>query len=297
MGLVDIFRHLPGGDKRGVLYAGTPSISGDIFENSGRRPVIHALRRAVQPVLERNFSGTGLSLLEIGCGSGFFYREMALDRLKSGILGIDTDAESLRRFQVLAPEAKTKRSNASRLEFRDKSFDGVVGYSMYPFFYGNLTSMQEVAKVLRPGGRFIVFNDSGMSTSTRANTMNGETPSQRRLEEVHSSLLQRAERYDLRIIEGEKMLEAVYKDILDKFRSRLPRENGRVGIPNDVFGAYLDRGEWGYISGAGSVQTIIGHFERQFDANGLLSRTAMGFRRGRDAIEYARLRYFVAEKT
>src|SRR5579872_3113966 len=70
-----------------------------------RSLVVHALRSAFQRVLRTASVKDSHSILEVGCGSGFTYRELLPDKLKGQVVGIDIDRDSLEQFRQRSPEA------------------------------------------------------------------------------------------------------------------------------------------------------------------------------------------------
>ncbi len=90
--------------------------------------------------------------LDLGCGTGL-YGEM-LRGTGRAVIGVDVSRDQLR----LAKGRETVAAgDASRLPFRDGSFDDVAGI----WVHGDLDDLPgvlaEVARVLRPGGRLLLF--------------------------------------------------------------------------------------------------------------------------------------------
>jgi SAM-dependent methyltransferase len=106
------------------------------------------------------------AILELGCGSGDL--TCALADLSERVVGIDMSGESLaiarRRVDgQLAPEKAAKveffKMNAVKPEFSDRSFDYAVSTSMIEHLHPEDvdTHLREVWRVLRPGGRYLVW--------------------------------------------------------------------------------------------------------------------------------------------
>ena len=112
-------------------------------------PAWHNWRQTVLP-----WVGPGRTL-EIGCGTGQLLPELA--QRSEFVAGIDQSQSMLaaaKRNGVPAGAAICK-ADAHALPFRDQSFTSVV--STFPAnFIGAQSTLDEVARVLEPGGSFVV---------------------------------------------------------------------------------------------------------------------------------------------
>jgi SAM-dependent methyltransferase len=109
--------------------------------------------------------GPGDGVLDVACGPGNFTREFA--RLVDGsgiVVGIDASATMLGRAVRDTPAARGSdgnvayvRGDATRLPFRDASFDAVCCYAALHLFPDPFAGLDEMARVLTPGGRIAVF--------------------------------------------------------------------------------------------------------------------------------------------
>ncbi|MEX2426002.1 MAG: class I SAM-dependent methyltransferase [Thermomicrobiaceae bacterium] len=114
-------------------------------------PAWHNWRRTVIP-----FVGNG-PVLEIACGTGQLLPE--LNSRSSLVVGIDYSDSMLRpaRRRVIRSgvEAEIVQADARRIPFVDGTFETVV--STFPAsFLANESTLDEIARVLRPGGRLVV---------------------------------------------------------------------------------------------------------------------------------------------
>jgi SAM-dependent methyltransferase len=95
-------------------------------------------------------------VLDAGCGQG----APVLERIAESAagVGLDFSREQLRLATENAPTAALVRGDMTRLPFRDDAFDGATAY--YSLIHVPLddhrTVVDELARVLRPGGRLIV---------------------------------------------------------------------------------------------------------------------------------------------
>jgi SAM-dependent methyltransferase len=114
--------------------------------------------------------------LELGCGNGDLYPYLR-DRWSSYV-GIDFSSTLLRVFRERWPDARLVYADAAQIPFRARGFDlvfsnGVAQYLSAPVFRQNL---HEVARVLRPGGTYLVANipDSLLKWAYVTGLLNGE---------------------------------------------------------------------------------------------------------------------------
>jgi ubiquinone biosynthesis O-methyltransferase len=100
----------------------------------------------------------GCRVLDVGCGDG----ELALELKRRGatVAGIDASAA-----MIIAARARSKRENANvsfqvamaeHLPFRDRQFDVVTAITILCFVDNAAPVFQEIARVLRPGGRLVI---------------------------------------------------------------------------------------------------------------------------------------------
>ncbi|MGH3938141.1 MAG: class I SAM-dependent methyltransferase [Pseudonocardiaceae bacterium] len=101
---------------------------------------------------------SGRRVLEIGCGSAPCARWLATQGAR--VVGLDLSAGMLRHAVHAADEAGVSvplvQAEASRLPFADGSFDlACSAFGAVPFVAESAVVMREVARVLRPGGRWV----------------------------------------------------------------------------------------------------------------------------------------------
>ena len=107
------------------------------------------------------------AVLDCGCGGGANIRAL-LERCPRGtVRGIDVSPVSVEKArQVNAGAIRAGRceillAGADRLPFGDGSFDLVTAFETVYFWPGLEGCFREVARVLRPGGRFFICNECG----------------------------------------------------------------------------------------------------------------------------------------
>jgi ubiquinone/menaquinone biosynthesis C-methylase UbiE len=126
--------------------------------NSAARALV---QRAVEaPLLLRKGGAlAGGTALEIGCGRGEGVR-LIIDKFGAErVVGIDLDPAQIGRAQATLGAQRPGRAefqvgDAAHLEFPDQSFDAVFDFGVLHHVPRWRDAIGEIARVLRPGGRF-----------------------------------------------------------------------------------------------------------------------------------------------
>jgi len=102
----------------------------------------------------------GMTILEIGCGTGYFTRE--LTRHGADIVAIDVSPDLLEiaKAKYSAPNVRYEIQNAYALTYVDAMFDSVVGSSILHHLEIE-EALREIYRVLKPGGT-IYFTEPNM---------------------------------------------------------------------------------------------------------------------------------------
>ncbi len=100
----------------------------------------------------------GKDVLELGCGAGQGARFLRTQQARA--VGCDVSGGQLAQSRLLDARTGTSvpvvQADAQRLPFRSATFDLVVSaFGAVPFVADSAGVMREVARVLRPGGRFV----------------------------------------------------------------------------------------------------------------------------------------------
>jgi ubiquinone/menaquinone biosynthesis C-methylase UbiE len=103
----------------------------------------------------------GETVLDFGCGSGYFTVEMA--KLAGKAYGIDVNPyiASITVPPALAGRLEYLVVEGQRLPFADGHFDRVLASEVLPMIPDPVEFLVEIRRVLKPGGRLVVVNGAG----------------------------------------------------------------------------------------------------------------------------------------
>lgn len=102
----------------------------------------------------------GMDVLELGCGSGYFTRELARSGATITAIDISPDLLELARREVPASNVSFLVENAYAMSFENNRFDAVIGISVLHHLEIE-KGISEVFRVLKPG-RTICFSEPNM---------------------------------------------------------------------------------------------------------------------------------------
>ena len=122
----------------------------------------------------------GWTMLDIGCGGGATLQRL-LKRSKNGVVyGIDISEESVAKAKKVNADVIDKKvfvtqGSAEKLPYEDGKFDLVTAVETV-YFWPNLSGcLQEVRRVLKPGGKFAILVEVVDSDSKWTNVVEGMT--------------------------------------------------------------------------------------------------------------------------
>lgn len=108
-------------------------------------------------VLESAQIKSGQSVLDVACGTGVL--TLAVDekvKPNGSVIGLDINEGMLAVARIKAPAIEWRQSQAESLPFPDDQFDAVVSQFGLMFFDDRHTAIQEMVRVLKPGGRLAI---------------------------------------------------------------------------------------------------------------------------------------------
>ena len=102
----------------------------------------------------------GMSVLELGCGTGYFTRELARSGADVVAIDISRDLLEIAKANCSAPNVRYEIQNAYELTYPHAAFDSVVGSSVLHHLEIE-EAIREIYRVLKPGGT-IYFTEPNM---------------------------------------------------------------------------------------------------------------------------------------
>ena len=140
----------------GVKFADAPPGTRQFFE----LVEAHRYTKEWHIPIAANFAGaTGLKVLEIGCGLGTDGAQFA--EAGADYTGVDLTEAAVElartRFELFGVKGKFRTADAENLDFSDGSFDLVYSHGVLHHTPDTQKAINEVQRVLRPGGRAMVM--------------------------------------------------------------------------------------------------------------------------------------------
>ena len=99
-------------------------------------------------------AGAGLNVLDLGCGEGQIARSLRSAGVPS-VIGVDPTWNQIQT--AVKRGGEYLQAGSSALPFGDQTFDTVVACLVFEHVRDLDESMAEIARVLKPGGRFCFF--------------------------------------------------------------------------------------------------------------------------------------------
>lgn len=122
----------------------------------------------------------GWTILDVGCGGGFTIRRLLKRSKDAHVYGIDISEESVAKAKkvnadVLEKQVFVTLGSAEKLPYDDAKFDLVTAVETV-YFWPNLPGcLQEVRRVLKPGGKFAILVEVVDSDSKWTSVVEGMT--------------------------------------------------------------------------------------------------------------------------
>jgi SAM-dependent methyltransferase len=166
-----------------IVRAVGPSALGDwVTDRRARRPSGGAARQTYRdPAYHRpNFRAIlevlqlqkGDYLLEVGCGEGAFLNQVLKTACRAAAVDHSPEmvdlATEVNSLAVVEGRLEVKRADAGRLPFSDSAFTCAVMTGVFGFLPDPVVALSEVARVLRTGGRLVMFTSSKELKGTAA---------------------------------------------------------------------------------------------------------------------------------
>lgn len=95
----------------------------------------------------------GATILDVGCGLGLYVRQFRA--FSPHVWGVDIDADKVAEASKTLPNIS--QAPAEALPFADGTFDVVLSHEVLEHVDDDRRAVAEACRVLRPGGRLVVF--------------------------------------------------------------------------------------------------------------------------------------------
>ena len=100
------------------------------------------------------------SVLDVGCGTGRLLRRAYRYWPEAQLIGVDPAHGMIEKAKLLTPNATFFTSMAESLPLQDASVDLALSTSSFHHWQDQAAGIREIARVLRPGGYFMLVDAS-----------------------------------------------------------------------------------------------------------------------------------------
>jgi ubiquinone/menaquinone biosynthesis C-methylase UbiE len=101
-----------------------------------------------------------VSVLDVGCGTGKLLRRAKIFWPEAQLIGIDPANGMIEMAKHLTPNATFSTGMAEALPLQDASVDLALSTTSFHHWQDQAAGIREIARVLRPGGYFILVDAS-----------------------------------------------------------------------------------------------------------------------------------------
>lgn len=120
------------------------------------------IRRRRALVMDALAPAEGGSVLDVGCGPGFYVSEVA-ERVgpEGSVTGVDQSPASLAAAaerNAGRPNVSFSEGDATALPVPDGAFDAALSVQVYEYVPDTLAGLREIHRALRPGGRVVLWD-------------------------------------------------------------------------------------------------------------------------------------------
>lgn len=136
-----------------VATTGTAQVQGELWSAKADDWAAvheHNLRPVYDTVLDVVRAGPGVSILEVGCGSGTALR-LAADR-GAHVTALDAAPAMVEHALRRVPGAEVQVGDLQFLPYADEAFDVVLGFNSFQYAADPAEALREAHRVLRDGG-------------------------------------------------------------------------------------------------------------------------------------------------
>ena len=101
-----------------------------------------------------------VSILDVGCGTGKLLRRATTNWPEAQLIGVDPANGMIEMAKRLTPNATFFTGMAEALPLEDASVDLALSTSSFHHWQDQAAGIREIARVLRPGGYFVLVDAS-----------------------------------------------------------------------------------------------------------------------------------------
>jgi len=99
-----------------------------------------------------------VSILDVGCGTGKLLRQASIYWPEAQLIGVDPASGMIESAQRLTANATFSTATAEALPLQDASVDLALSTSSFHHWQNQAAGLHEIARVLRPGGYFLLLD-------------------------------------------------------------------------------------------------------------------------------------------
>ena len=136
----------------------------DMARNQARLASTPDMAAQRQRMLECLDLRRGERVLDIGCGNGFFARDIAAIIGPSGeVFGTDGSSAMVSMAHDICPDGEFRACDATEQPFDDGTFDAVTATQVLCYVSDPGKALREMYRLLRPGGRLVIMDTDWQS--------------------------------------------------------------------------------------------------------------------------------------
>jgi ubiquinone/menaquinone biosynthesis C-methylase UbiE len=128
------------------------------YENSWLQQVLFDPAHRATLVLAAETVQQPANVLDVGCGTGKLLRRASTYWPQAQLIGVDPAESMVEMAKRLAPDATFHTGMAETLPLQDASVDLALSTISFHHWQNQAAGIAEVARVLRPGGYFILVD-------------------------------------------------------------------------------------------------------------------------------------------
>ncbi len=130
------------------------------YENSWLQRAFFDLAHQATLALATDIVHHPTSVLDVGCGTGKLLRQARHFWPEAQLIGVDPANGMIEMAKRLAPNATFSTGMAEALPLQDRSVDLALSTTSFHHWQDQAAGIREIARVLRPGGYFILVDAS-----------------------------------------------------------------------------------------------------------------------------------------